>query len=107
MFTMGLFASLGFSPGGTLFNVFVNEVDKYVQYAAIIALLVLVWFLRDTIIMPIRTMWHGYRVCGGLGIFGMLFGFLAGFTVVSHLQYGLVFLGIAFLLWVIAILAQR
>ena len=82
MFTFGLFGTLGFSPGGVLFNIFVNETEKYVQYAAIIALLILVWFMHDSIITPIKTMWRGYRVCGGLGIIGMLFAFLSGFTIV-------------------------
>jgi hypothetical protein len=107
MFSMGLFSFLGFSPGGTLFNVFVTELEKYVQYAAIIALLVLVWFLRDSIITPLRAMWRGYRVCGGIGIIAMLVGFMSGYTLISHLQSGLILLGIAFLLWFVAIVTQR
>ena len=107
MFTFGLFGTLGFSPGGVLFNTFVNETEKYVQYAAIIALLIIVWFMHDSIITPIKTMWRGYRVCGGLGIIGMLFAFLSGFTIVTHLQSGLILLGAAFAAWFIAIVAQR
>ena len=107
MFTLGLFATLGFSPGGVLFNTFVNETEKYVQYGAIIALLIIVWFMHDSIITPIKTMWRGYRVCGGLGIIGMLFAFLSGFTIVSHLQPALILLGAAFGIWFIAIVAQR
>jgi len=45
-------------PGGVLFNTFVNETEKYVQYAAIIALLIIVWFMHDSIITPIKTMWR-------------------------------------------------
>jgi hypothetical protein len=107
MFTFGLFGTLGFSPGGVLFNTFVNETEKYVQYAAIIALLVIVWFMHDSIITPIKTMWRGYRVCGGLGIIGMLFAFLSGFVIVHHLQPGLILIGAAFAAWFIAIVAQR
>jgi uncharacterized membrane protein HdeD (DUF308 family) len=100
MFTLGLFATLGFSPGGVLFNTFVNE-------TAIIALLIIVWFMHDSIITPIKTMWHGYRVCGGLGIIGMLLAFLSGFTIITHLQSGLILLGAAFAIWFVAIVAQR
>ena len=107
MFTFGLFGTLGFSPGGVLFNTFVNETEKYVQYAAIIALLLIVWFMHDQIITPIKTMWRGYRICGGLGIIGMLFAFLAGFFIVTRLEPGLILLGAAFGAWFIAIVAQR
>ena len=107
MFTFGLFGTLGFSPGGVLFNTFVNETEKYVQYAAIIALLIIVWFMHDQIITPIKTMWRGYRICGGLGIIGMLLAFLSGFVIVTHLQSGLILIGAAFAAWFIAIVAQR
>jgi hypothetical protein len=107
MFTFGLFGTLGFSPGGVLFNTFVNETEQYVQYAAIIALLLIVWFMHDSIITPIKTMWRGYRVCGGLGIIGMLFAFLSGFTIVTHLESALILLAAAFGIWFIAIVAQR
>jgi hypothetical protein len=107
IFTFGLFSTLGFSPGGVLFNIFVNETEKYVQYAAIIALLILVWFMHDSIITPLKTMWRGYRVCGGLGIIAMLFAFLSGFTIIYHLQSGLILLGAGFATWFIAIVAQR
>lgn len=107
MFTFGLFGTLGFSPGGVLFNTLVNETEQYVQYAAIFALLIIVWLMHDSIIKPIKTMWRGYRVCGGLGIIGMLFAFLSGFTIIGHLQSGLILLGAAFAVWFIAIVAQR
>ncbi len=107
MFTFGLFGTLGFSPGGVLFNTFINETEKYVQYAAIVMLLIIVWFMHDSIITPIKTMWRGYRVCGGLGIIGMLFAFLAGFFIVSHLESGLILLGAGLAVWFVAIVAQR
>jgi hypothetical protein len=107
MFTFGIFCTLGFRPGGVLFNTLVNETEKYVQYAAIIALLIMVWYMHDYIITPIRTMWNGYRVCGGLGIIGMLFAFLSGFTIITNLQPALILLGAAFAAWFIAIVAQR
>ena len=53
MFTFGLFGTLGFSPGGVLFNTFVNETEKYVQYAAIIALLVIVWFMAESVLKEV------------------------------------------------------
>jgi hypothetical protein len=107
MFTFGLFGTLGFSPGGVLFNTFVNETEKYVQYAAIVMLLIIVWFMHDSILTPIRQMWRGYRVCGGLGIVGMLLAFISGFTIIGHLQSGLILLAVGLGIWFVAIVAQR
>jgi hypothetical protein len=37
----------------------------------------------------------------------MLFAFLSGFVIVTHLESGLILIGAAFAAWFIAIVAQR
>ncbi|HSV42569.1 MAG TPA: hypothetical protein VLH13_04075 [Methanomassiliicoccales archaeon] len=102
MFLLGLFFVLGFSPGSIMFEVAVEAMGQYLQYAAYLALIIMAYFVYDNVYCPLRQISNAYRSGQVLGILAMVFAFLAGALVFVDWN-GLLLLAISIVLWKVAV----
>jgi hypothetical protein len=101
MFLFGLFMVLGISPGSLIFDTVVGSLTPYVQYAALIGLLVMLYLLYGNVLSPLIRMFHAYRTCGILGVIALVLAFLGGIYIFIE-WHGLAYLIASMVLWKIS-----
>lgn len=102
MFLFGLFLTLGFSPQSVIFQAFVDEMSRYISYAAIIMLVVLAYFVYDSIYSPLRDLFHGLKGNGVLGVIALLLALVGGIYILVNIS-GIVLLLMAIGFWKVSV----
>jgi hypothetical protein len=101
MFLIGLFTVIGLSPGALVFDMVVGTISPYVQYAFLIALLIFIYFVYDSIVTPLRHLFGAYRTCGIIGLVSLVLAFLGGLFIFVEIT-GMMYLIISMILWKVA-----
>ena len=102
MFLFGLFLTLGFSPQSIIFQVIVDEITPYVSYAAIIVLVVLAYFVYDSIYSPLRDLFHGFKGNGVIGLIALVLALLGGIYILVNAG-GIVLLLMSIVFWKVSV----
>jgi len=101
MFLIGLFTVIGLSPGSMVFDLAVETISPYVQYAFLIALAVFIYFVFDAIVTPLKHLFGAYRTCGILGLVSLILAFLGGLFLFVEVN-GMIYLIISIAIWKVA-----
>jgi hypothetical protein len=101
MFLIGLFMVIGLSPGSMVFDLAVETISPYVQYAFLIALAVFIYFVYDSIVTPLKHLFGAYRTCGILGLVALVLAFLGGIFLFVEVT-GIIYLVISMAIWKVA-----
>lgn len=102
MFLFGLFITIGFSPGSLIFNTAIDLVSPYVTIASMLILIVLLYFIYDSIYAPLSELFKGFKTGGILGIVALIFALIAGINIFVHYS-GVVMLILAIITWKLAV----
>lgn len=92
MFLLGLFTVLGTSPGSLLFEGLVNTISPMVQAAAVLLVLIFVYFLYDQVYEPLDRMFKAYRWGGMLAMVSLGLAFVGGLTILVDARGMVLFL---------------
>ena len=102
MFLFGLFLTLGFSPGSIIFQVIIDEISPFISFAAIIALIVMLYFVYDSIISPLSDLRHGFKANGVIGLIALVMAMFAGIYFLINIG-GVVLLIMAAAFWKVSV----
>jgi len=102
VFLFGLFITIGFDPGAMIFDIALDVAKQYISAAAVIVLIVLLYFVYNSIYSPISQLKKGYRAGGIIGIIALVLAFIAGLNVFVHYS-GIIMLILAIMTWKIAV----
>jgi amino acid transporter len=101
MFLIGLFTVIGLSPGALVFDLAVDTISPYVQYAFLIVLIVFIYFVYDSIVTPLKHLFRAYRTIGILGLVSLILAFLGGLFLFVEVT-GIVYLVVSMAIWKVA-----
>jgi hypothetical protein len=78
LFLLGVFTSIGLSPSSIVFQTAMTMLEPYIQYAALVAALIVLFFLWDGVISPVIALFKAFKAGGIIGIFGACLAYLGG-----------------------------
>lgn len=80
-FVWGVLVSLGIDPGQMLFETAAQHLGPYFRIAAVLLLLLAIYFSYDWIVEGLSRSRKAFRAAGAVGIAAIVLAFLAGFFV--------------------------
>lgn len=102
MFLFGLFLTLGFSPQSVIFQTLIDLISPFISYAALIALLVLAYFVYDSIYSPVRDLFRGLKANGVIGLMALILALFGGMYFLVNLG-GFIVLLLSIVFWKAAV----
>jgi hypothetical protein len=106
LFLLGIFTAIGLSPSSVIFDTAVMMLTPYIQYAALIAALIVLFFIWDSIISPILSLFKAFKSGGIIGIFAACLAYLGGIFFLVNSR-GILFTIASIVVWKIALIIAR
>lgn len=102
-FVWGVLTGLGINPGEMLLETTVKMLGPYIQIAAVVLFIAVLYFSYDWLVEGVRRSRKAFRTAGALGIAAIVLSFLAGFFIFDPYR-ALTMLFVSALAWTYAIL---
>ncbi|OPY31120.1 MAG: hypothetical protein A4E32_02105 [Methanomassiliicoccales archaeon PtaU1.Bin124] len=102
MFLFGLFLTIGFSPQSLIFQFAVDQITPFITYAAIIVLIVLLYFVYDSIYSPLRDLNQGLKANGTIGLIALVMATVGGIYALVNVG-GIILLIMAVVFWKVSL----
>lgn len=82
-FVWGVLTGLGINPGQMLLETTLERLGPYIQIAAVVLFIVVLYFSYDWVIEGVRRSRKAFRTAGAMGIAAIVLAFLAGFFILD------------------------
>jgi hypothetical protein len=106
LFLLGVFTAIGLSPSSIIFQTAVSMLEPYIQYAALVAAVIVLFFIWDSIISPILSLFKAFKAGGIVGIFGACLAYLGGLLFLVNSR-GIILTVASIVVWKIALVIAR
>ncbi len=102
-FVWGVLTGLGIDPGQMLFETTVQHLGPYLQIAAVLLFVLVLYFSYGWIIEGLQRSRKAFRTAGAVGVAAIILAFLAGFFIFDF-DRAVIMLLVSALAWIYATL---